>query len=175
MISLRPKCLFIGVALAMSACATDHTSMGSVSMPVETIGTDGATYRLPADTRLAFQSMSTANYDVSLDGNTSAVTFVAEEGSYLASIYNTDADYQQTWPLTRVASDGTTSTVDAMLLTPQPLGATVVAHQSTSLSFEFAIATGGTVTFGHGTVTVSIGVDQQHATSFTASAHGDRA
>ena len=162
--------VLLGVALA--ACAADQTILGSVSLPVETAGPDGATYRLPVDTRLTLASTSIPNYDVSLDGTDSTMTFAAEAGDYQAQLYNADHDFTTTWPLTRTAPDGTVSTVDAQLLTPQPLAATVVANQTTSLVFQFSIATGGTVTFGHGSVTITIGVGQQPATSFSVSAQG---
>jgi len=144
--------------------------MGIISLPVETSGADGAIYRLPADTRLSLAGATIPNYDVSLDGTASTLTFAAEAGDYQAQLYNTDHDFTTTWPLMRTAPDGTVSTIDAQLLTPQPLAATVVENQTTSLVFQFSIATGGTITFGHGTVTVTIGVGQQPATSFAVSA-----
>ncbi|HEY5947103.1 MAG TPA: hypothetical protein VIV40_16485, partial [Kofleriaceae bacterium] len=68
--------------------------------------------------------------------------------------------------------DGTTSIVTATLVTPQPSAMNVLDGQTTSLTLQFAIATGGTVTFGKGTVSVTVDVGDQPATSFTTSAQG---
>ena len=158
--------------LALAACVADQDTTGQVSLPVTTVGSDGATYRLPPATRLGLAGSPTPNYDVSLDGDAAIVTFVAAEGSYQADIHNTDHNYTTVWPLVRTTTNGTTSTIDATLVTPVPLPATVVASETTSLTFQFSIASGGTVTFGHGSVSVSIGVGKQSATSFALAAQG---
>ena len=173
MTSVFSRFTWFVLALSLAACATDADKTGEVSTPVETVGGDGATYHLPQSTRLSLGSIgSIANYDVGLDGDSSVVSVRVAEGSYQAGIYNTDHDYTTDWPLVRTAPDGTTSTVIATLITPQPVAMNVVADQTTSLMFQFSIASGGTITFGHGTVAIAIGVGLQPATSFTASMHG---
>jgi hypothetical protein len=48
----------------------------------------------------------------------------------------------------------------------------VAGGQTTSLVFQFTVATAGTITFDHGNIGVAIDVGQQQANGFTASADG---
>jgi hypothetical protein len=135
---------------------------------------DGTTYALPQHSRLSLLNESSTqipSYDVSLDGDTDVVTFSAGVGNYQAEIYNTDDNFTTNWPLTHTVG-GATSVVDATLLTPQPMSVAVQSGQTTPVVFQFATASGGTITFDHGTVAVAIDVTKQAATSFSAGVQG---
>jgi hypothetical protein len=170
--SHAPKFLSLGLAVLLGACFTETSTTGTVDMPLTSVGSDGATYRLPDGTRLTLAADPSPFYDVGLDGDSATVTFSAAEGSYQADLYNLDHEYTTQWPLLRTAPDGTVSTVDAHLVTALPVATTVVADQATSLRFQFSIPSGGTVTFGHGTVSVTVGVDEVPASGYTVSAQG---
>jgi hypothetical protein len=170
--SHAPKFMSLGFAVLLGACFTETSTTGTVDMPLTSVGSDGATYRLPEGTRLTLAAEPSPFYDVALDGDAPVITFSAAEGSYQADLYNVENGYTTQWPLLRTAPDGTVSTVDATLVTAHPFTTMVVADQATALRFQFSIATGGTVTFGHGTVSVTVGVDEVPATGYSLSAQG---
>jgi hypothetical protein len=172
MTKLTSRSICITLALALGACTAHQDEAGAVSLAITATGSDGATYALPAGTRLTLATSLIPNYDVALDGSGTDVQVSVTAGSYQAEIYNTDNNYTTQWPLLRSNSDGSTTPVTATLVTPQPQMLTVTTGQTTALGFQFVIPSGGTVVFGHGTVDVSIGVGTQPASSFTAAVQG---
>src|SRR5689334_3342963 len=118
--SYTPTFVSLGLAVLLGACFTEPSTTGTVDMPLTSVGSDGATYRLPDGTRLSLAANPSPFYDVGLDGDGASVTFSAAEGSYQADLYNAEHEYTTQWPLLRTASDGTVSTVDARLVTALP-------------------------------------------------------
>lgn len=167
------KRIILGLlALTTPACTT-HDDVGSVSMAVTSTGTDGATYRLTPGTRLSVDSTSpngVPNYDVGLDGDSTDVSFQVQTGSYDANIYHPNG-YTTEWPLERTYG-GITSTVTAELITPQPVALTVLSGQTTSLVLQFQVDGGGTVTFDHGSIDVTVVVGEHPASAFDVGASG---
>src|SRR5690349_10181967 len=122
MTSFSSQITCIAFGLALAACATDKMTTGQLDLPIESVGTDGAMYHLPPNTRLSLAGQSIQNYDVGLDGDASVIDVKVAAGLYEATLYNTDNDYTTVWPLVRTDSHGTTTTIDATLLTAQPAG-----------------------------------------------------
>ena len=160
--------------VVFGGCTNDQprAGLGSVDLAIVGTGSDGATYQLLAGTRLSLATSLEPNFDISLDGVSSTVTVALPTGDYQATLYNNavaDADH---WQLQRSTPGNPTTTVTATLATMQPVSISIVANQSTSLSFQFVLASGGTVDFDRGNLDVTFGVGTQPATRFGASMQG---
>ena len=165
------KRYLLAITLFAGCTAAGTDDLGSVGLGVTTTGADGATYRLTPGTRLSLASTTgVPNYDAGLDGDGSAVTLAVSTGDYQAGIYHANG-YTTEWPLERTLG-GVTTVVEGELLTMQPMHVTVLTGQTTSIVLQFEVATGGTITFDRGSVDVSVDVNEQPATGFTAAADG---
>src|SRR5262245_55855798 len=94
----------LGVAaISMAACATTEDRVGTVDMALTTVGTDGATYRLPVGT---FLLLSSGTYIASYDLGADAASLRADIpiGAFSATLM---PDLGTTWPLRRERTDGT--------------------------------------------------------------------
>jgi hypothetical protein len=167
--------LALGAALAACGLGDDPgSSVGHVGMAVVTTGADGALYRLTPGTRLALALASDPSQvsDFALDGDGAVVTVRLAPGDYQASIYHPDGNFTSQWPLERTNGNEPMGTVTATLVTPQPVAVTVMTGQTTSLVFQFNVASGGTLTFDRGTVETRIGVATVPASSLSVGADG---
>ena len=156
----------IAAAAAIAGCAEtaedEADSYGSLATAVTATGTDGATYRLPAGTYV--QAYNDIFYDAwSMDGDNSILSVEVPVGSYYVYLGHPDG-YAIEWPLERENPDATTETVSATLLTGQPVSVVVNENATTSLVFQFLVVDGGTVTFAHGIIDISVDVTVEEST-----------
>ena len=155
----------VAAAAMLAGCAetgADEDSYGSLAAAVTATGEDGATYRLPAGTWV--QVWNGTFYDSWLmDGDATVVSVEVPVGDYYVSLAHADG-YTVEWPLDRTNPDATTETVNSTLLTPQPVSVTVTEGAVSTLVFQFQVVNGGTVTFAHGVIDISIDVDVTEST-----------
>lgn len=155
----------LAVAAALAGCAEtapDDDTFGSLATAVTATGTDGATYRLPAGTYVQVWNDTFFDY-WSMDGDMNILTVEVPVGDYYVALGHSNG-YTVEWPLDRTNVDATTETVDATLLTPQPVSVTVTEGATSSLVFQFQVVDGGTVTFAHGLIDFSIDVSVDTST-----------
>lgn len=156
----------IAAAAAIAGCAEtaqdEADSFGSLATAVTATGTDGATYRLPAGTYV--QAYNDIFYDYwSMDGDNSILSVEVPVGNYYVALGHANG-YTVEWPLERENPDATTETVNATLLTAQPVSVVVTENATTSLVFQFLVVDGGTVTFAHGIIDISVDVTVDEST-----------
>ncbi len=150
----------VATAAALAGCAetgTGDDSTGSLAAAVTATGADGATYRLPAGTYVQVWNDTFNDYFL-MDGDDPVVSIELPVGDYNVSLVN-GGGYTFQWPLERTNVDATTETVESTLLTPQPISVSIFEDATTTLVFQFLVVDGGTVTFAHGVLDISIDVD----------------
>jgi hypothetical protein len=140
----------------------DEDAYGSLATAITATGSDGATYRMPAGTYVQLYNGTFYDY-WSMDGDFQILTIDVPVGGYDASLTHSSG-YTVEWPLERTNPDATTETVNATLITPQPVAVTVNEGATSSLVFQFQVVDGGTVTFAHGLVDISIDVEVDEST-----------
>lgn len=156
----------VATAAALAGCdetaQDEQDTYGSLATAITATGTDGATYRLPADTYV--QVYNGSYYDFySMDGDMEVLSIEVPVGDYLVSIGHPNG-YTVDWPLDRTNPDATTETVNGTLLTPQPVSVSVTEGATSSLVFQFQVVDGGTVTFAHGLIDISVDVSVETST-----------
>jgi hypothetical protein len=117
------------------------------------VGPDGATYALPPGAFLQLTWTNEGglqNQGLLFDSTSPTQSFNVAPAAYTATLFNATS-------LTRLADSGPTS-VSATLVDPQPYKFTVTAGQTTSLTFHYAIAGIGDVTFSTGTLSTHLRV-----------------
>ncbi|HEU5057202.1 MAG TPA: hypothetical protein VFU21_11780 [Kofleriaceae bacterium] len=150
----------VAAAAALAGCAEtspDEDSYGSLATAITATGTDGATYRMPAGTYVQAWSGTFSDW-WSMDGDFQILTIEVPVGDYQVALGHASG-YTVEWPLERTNPDATTETVNATLVTVQPVAVTVNEGATSSLVFQFQVVDGGTVTFAHGLIDISIDVD----------------
>jgi hypothetical protein len=136
--------------------------IGFITVPLTAQGAGGVTYRLPPHTVLGLGEPGQIR-GFELDPDAMTQTIEVRAGQYPVSLTDPAGD-TAVWPLTRVAPDGTTETVQAMLeLAPT---VTVVAHQTVPLVIRFQVTGIGPITFDVGSISVAVEVDESPATAF---------
>jgi hypothetical protein len=98
-----------------------------------------------------------------MDGDNSILSVEVPVGSYFVALGHGNG-YTIEWPLERENPDATTETVNATLLTGQPVSVVVNENATTSLVFQFLVVDGGTVTFAHGIIDISVDVTVEEST-----------
>ena len=151
----------LALALGLAACGVEEPQVGVVEVALVSTGSDGALYRLPAQTLLYLQNGSYGDL-FSLDGEASTVAISAPIGTYAASILHPN-QYTTAWPLERVVG-GVSEVVMGTLETPMPAEITLTEGPPAALLLSFRIANGGTVTFARGDLWVSLDVEEVTAT-----------
>jgi hypothetical protein len=148
--------LFVVAGIVGCVEAPRSEPVGYVSIPLTATGASGAIYHLPPGSQLLLTNSSfTGAYSV--DGDGDQLTAVVPPGGYSVFLFDNAGD-TTVWPLTRDNPDGTTETVPGTLdLTPT---ITVVENQTTSLVIRFQVAATGPITFGRGSVGISVEVDE---------------
>ena len=162
--------LFSAAALAAAAAAPTLAACGSAEpsshSPTENAGTiraalsatgpDGATYSIGSNMQLLLTPVgadaSAASQLFFTDG-VATQTFSVPPGSYTGVLEGGTPKFT----LSRTAA-GMTSSATATLLDPQPYAINVVAGQTTALTFHFALAGVGNVTFSTGSLATGIAV-----------------
>jgi hypothetical protein len=152
---------FFVAALMAAGCDQQDESFGSVGAALTATDDSGATYRLPAGSRLDLGS-STYFDSFSLDGDAAVVHIDLPVGDYQAWLSH-DFGYTSAWPLQRTAPDGTVQTVTGYLITPMPQALTIFEGTTTSLVLAFEVPEFGAVTFAEGTLDVSVDIEQTTA------------
>ena len=156
----------VAAAAALAGCAEtasdDEDRYGSLATAVTATGSDGATYRMPAGTFVQVYSSTFSDF-WSMDGDFQILTVEVPVGDYDVNLSHS-AGYTVEWPLERTNPDATTETVTATLVTVQPVEVTVNEGATSSLVFQFQVVDGGTVTFAHGVIDISIDVDVDEST-----------
>jgi len=161
-----------GAAAALGACSeTSEDTFGTIEAAITAPGGNGSTYRLPDDT-YAYVSSSTYADIFSLDGDAQVIAFDVPVGDYSVYLQNNNG-YTIDWPLERTNADMSVETVNATLVTPQPVAVTVLEDQVSSLVFQFQVVDGGTVTFAQGTIQISVAVDETESTAGRLDIGGD--
>ena len=148
---------FSFVVVAGAACTEAHTSepVGYINMQLTAPGPDGSTFRLPSGTGLLLNG-SAFSGSFSLDDDAASQTLTVPPGNYSVALIDGAGD-TTVWPLARDNADGTTDTVSAVLdLIP---AITIAENQTTSLTIRFHLGQVQPVTFGQGSVDVSVEVD----------------
>lgn len=149
---------WLSVVAGTGACVEAPRSepVGYVSIPLTATGASGAIYHLPSGSQLFLTNASfTGAYPV--DGDGDQLTVVVPPGNYTVFLLD-DAGDTTVWPLRRNNSNGTVEIVPGTLdLTPT---IAVVENQTTSLVIRFRVATTGPITFGRGSVGISVEVDE---------------
>lgn len=154
----------VAAAAALAGCAEtepDEDSVGSLAAAVTATGADGATYRLPAGTYVQVWNETFYEY-FPMDGDEAVLSIELPIGDYYVSLGHPNG-YTVEWPLDRENVDATTETVTSTLLTPQPVSVSIFEEATTTLAFQFLVVNGGTVTFAHGVLDLSIDVDVQES------------
>lgn len=152
-------------AAALAGCAETapgEDAYGSLATAITATGSDGASYRMPAGAYVQLYNGSFYE-NWSMDGDFQILTIDVPVGGYDASLGHASG-YTVEWPLERTNPDATTETVTATLVTPQPVAVTVNEGATSSLVFQFQVVDGGTVTFAHGLVDISIDVEVDEST-----------
>jgi hypothetical protein len=148
---------FSFVVVAGAACTGGRTSepVGYINMQLTAPGPDGSTFRLPSGTELLLNGSAFSGF-FSLDDDAASQTLAVPPGNYSVALIDGAGD-TTVWPLTRDNADGTSDTVSAVLdLIP---AITVAENQTTSLTIRFHVGQVQPVTFGRGSVYVSVEVD----------------
>jgi|HubBroStandDraft_2_1064218.scaffolds.fasta_scaffold22611_2 hypothetical protein len=141
--------------------ASDHAAhgdVGSLSAALSATGPDGAIYTLPANATLQLTPVDPVT---GVLGTPTTLTFTQGDPTQTFSIpsgqYQGSLQGGPDFTLGREA-DGGADSVLATLTDPQPYTIQINAGQVTTLSFDFAIAGLGDVTFGTGTLQTGISV-----------------
>lgn len=139
---------------------------GTVTVALETVGSDGATYQFPPGTALNVPDTS-GTYDVGyrLDGTETVLTKTLPIGDYAPWVSFPDDGSPQ---LIRIVN-GMSQTVPAILIDPQPFKLSIVRDTTTPLVLHLSAVGLGDVTFQIGRVRLSIEVS---STTTTMAAHG---
>jgi hypothetical protein len=171
--SVFPAMVMAMVTVAAGCAAQDSDPVGSVGVALTATDPSGATYRLPAGTRLAMEG-GTYYDEHSLDGDAAFIRIDVPPGDYAAYLVDNDGHTTE-WPLERRELDGSMSTVIATLITPQPAPVTVTTDGLTNLVFQFVVTDVGPITFAEGSVDVSIVVTESTASGLRLEAESDLA
>jgi hypothetical protein len=159
-----------GMGCSSGSDSQHSEDTGTIMATLTAIGPDGATYALPTNTFLQlvwpFEG-GTGNQVLYFNTNSPTQSFAVAPATYTATLYNTTS-------LARIADAGPAS-VSATLADAQPYKFTVVAGQTTSLTFHFTIAGIGDVTFSTGTLGTHLQVDSGTATAGHAAVSGSGA
>lgn len=148
--------LFLTTAAMGCATAPAPERVGHVDIPLTATGAGGAVYHLPAGTTLELFNDSFVG-PFSIDGDGASISVDVPPGTYSSVLFSA-AGSTTLWPLVRQNADGTTQTVQAML-DPIP-DVTVTENQTTPLVIRFHVAGAGPISFTHGSVAVSVTVDE---------------
>jgi cysteine-rich repeat protein len=116
-------------------------------MALEASGASGTRYRLDAAT---FEIVGPTTVTVSSEPDEEFIKVDLAEGAYTTSI-------QPGWQLVVVAADGTTSPIDATLVSASQVATPIVTGEQTEVRFEFDIS-GEIIPFGFGRANIGIGV-----------------
>ena len=150
----------VAAAAALAGCAETgpgEDAYGSLATAITATGSDGASYRMPAGTFVQVWNGTFSDF-WSMDGDFQILTIDVPVGDYQVALSH-GSGYTLEWPLERTNPDATTETVTATLLTVQPVPVTVNEGATSSLVFQFQVVDGGTVTFAHGLIDISIDVE----------------
>lgn len=140
----------------LAGCAAQDAPQGRMSVALVTPGPGGTTYELTQGAVLEVRSEAFFE-SVPLSGNTAAVIISLPVGTYEATLRHPHG-FVTAWPLIRHNADGSTTTVMGTLLTPMPVGVTILADDQTSLVLSFRVAASGVITFEGGQLDVSADV-----------------
>lgn len=167
---MRTTTCFVAAALIAAGCIEPGESVGSVGAALTATDSSGATYRLPAGTRLMF--MSSTYFDGhDLDGDAAVLHIDLPVGDYQAWLSH-EYGYTNEWPLERTDSDGSIRMVTGYLITPMPQALTIFPDTTTSLVLTFQVPEFGDITFAEGTLDVSTEIEQTTAGGVDVSAFG---
>ncbi len=142
--------LFLGAVPACSSeggTGSEVTSTGSVRMALEASGASGTRYRLDEAT---FEISGPTTVTVSSEPDEEFIKVDLTEGAYTTSI-------QPGWQLVVVAADGTTTPIDATLVSASQVATPIVTGEQTEVRFDFDIS-GEIIPFGFGRANIGLGV-----------------
>jgi hypothetical protein len=163
--------MFSTTALAMVAAATpalwgcsgnapssqsSSESLGTVRADLIAVGPNGVQYDMPTNSSLALTPVDTDAAAVETSELTFASGMMVQNFSVPPGQYTATLQGGPPWALQNL-TDGTTA--DATLLDQQPYNLTITPGATTVLSFHFALAGVGNVTFGTGTLQTSLSVE----------------
>lgn len=150
-------CGIIGAVLALPSCgdASDVTVLGgasearwgTLSIPLDTTGSSGASYRLSASLLLTGPQEET----VLLSGAVPAVEVRLASGSYRAFL-------NDPWRLSRLEAEGPRA-VDAVLVSENPAAVQIEPEATTRLVLRFRVEGGEVVPADEGALEVTVEVD----------------
>ena len=151
--------------LVTAACVDDEVDTGSVAVELTAAGPDGSIYALPHGTRLRVRGVTNPQYFdfIDIDDDVPSVTARLPVGTYEVELHHQFVAVTEL-PLERTNPDATIDTVAGQLTTPMPASLTIVRQETTAFALSFAVAKHGNLTFGRGTVDVSIDVAEVEAT-----------
>lgn len=165
--------IFASVVAGCAGAGELANGTGTVGLKLQTVDPDsGAIYRLPPGSIVALQRTDIVEdftEAFTLEGDVEVVQLEMPAAPYAGRLRNLGVD-GDVWTLERTVG-GVTETVQAVLVTPMPVPLVVTADASTPLVFTFQVPDAGPITFGHGSVDVSMEVNGVAATDAEASIH----
>jgi hypothetical protein len=149
-------------AVTVGACGGDKApeSVGSIRLPLTAVSPRGATYRL---SNAVFNYTGASTGSLSPPPGQATVTQTLPVGPYTIQLIGG-------WTL-EVLSDGTFAPVTATLISDNPATFSIASQQVTMVRFLFRTS-GDVVTFGTGSLEISIAVDD-HISENTAATCSD--
>jgi hypothetical protein len=148
--TLAHVCMLLVTLLA--ACGSEPESMGSLSLGLSGQSASGALYRLRNGVVFVAGATGTTTFQTEDDPSRSSLSARLPAGDYHLAL-------SEGWYLERVAMDGTSTRVEAALLSENPQTVTVVAGAVTTGLLRFR-AGDDDVTLGNGDVEVRIDVTE---------------
>jgi hypothetical protein len=148
----RLDCLFITAALGLTACMSD-SDIGQLELSLTGTATSGTTYRL-RDAELTIEGVNASFvFNTEDDPTRLLITQRLDVGNYHLHVASG-------WRLERLRTDGPPETVEATLVSPDPLPFTIAADAFTPVVVRFRTR-GEVVALAKGDAGISIDVEDR--------------
>lgn len=168
-IPLLLSCLAtLGAAAVPTACAVgspdgSESEVGTLRMALTGVSNTGHTYRLRFGD-FTIEGPTSTSFSTETDPDAAGISVDLAAGEYSITLLDG-------WVLERDV-DGTWQTVEAELISPNPVSFSIQDQGTTSVPFQFD-ASGDILALGEGTLEVSVEVDDLVCAPGTASCDGD--
>lgn len=149
----RIACLLVCASLGVTACASQtEDDLGQLDLSLSGTAASGAIYRLRDAQLTIMGSGPVIVIDTEENPDRTVIERELDTGSYTVSV-------SPSWRLERIATDGSITTVQAAMVSPNPQGFFITPGGFTSVALQFQTA-GEVVTLARGRVGISLGVTE---------------